>query len=430
MRPLTSMSTARKGFIAIAGASGLAQVIGLAGTPVISRLFPPGDFGLFAAVNAAALPAAALASLRFEMAVAVPDDERRARTLVSMGLRTSAVFAAAGAGLTALLAVLAPHAWSGHASLLVWVPLIGGLMGAFAMLNQLAVRERAYAAIAQRNVLMALSVMGLQVLAGLFDAGPHGLAAGLAGGQAVGVLSLQRSLQSHLRGAAVTRPERRSAWREFRTFPLVMAPSGVINVLGLSAPVILTASLYGEAVSGWLGMTQRVLTVPVSLVGMALAQVYIGEFGRAKRAMSTGLERLFLRTSARLATVALVLTLVVAIASRFAFPLVLGDAWIRSGVYASVLAVAMGAQLCVSPLSQTVIVMGRPGLQAAWDVLRLLACGGAIIAGHARGWDDVHTVGLLSAMMVLTYAVGWVLAWWCVRRGPTGVGQGAAAEPL
>jgi O-antigen/teichoic acid export membrane protein len=430
MRSLASLSSARRGFIVIAGATGLAQAIGLAGTPVISRLFPPGEFGLFAAVNAAALPAAALASLRFEMAVAVPDDERRARALVSIGLRASASFAVVGVALAALLGVLAPHVWSGHVSLLLWVPLVGGLIGAFAVLNQLAVREREYAAIAQRNVLMALSVVGLQVLAGVLGAGPHGLAAGLAGGQAVGVASLLHGLRAHLQSPRVTRPERRSTWREFRMFPLVMAPSGVINVFGLSAPIILAASLYGEAVSGWLGMTQRVLTVPVALVGMALAQVYVGEFARTKRAATAGLERLFLRTSLRLALAALVITAIVAVASRFAFPLVLGDTWTRSGVYATVLAVAMGAQLCVSPLSQTIVVLGRPGLQAAWDVLRLMACGGAIVVGHARGWDDVQTVGLLSVMMVLTYAVGWLLAWWSVRRGPTGVSSRAVAAPL
>lgn len=361
MRPLSS---ARKGFLAIAGASGAAQLVGLAGMPVISRLFSPEEFGPFAVVNAAVLPAGALASLRLELAVPLPDD-RHARALVSLGLRASAVFGVAFFVLTCL-AVTVRGAWAdgGWWSLLPWVPVIGGLMGAFAMLNQFAVRLRAYGAIGRRNVLMAVAVVVLQVLAGVLDAGPHGLAAGLAGGQLVGVLSLWHSLRSQLRAERVPDSrERRATMRAYRTYPLLMAPAGVVNVLGLTAPLLLVAALLGQEVSGWLGMTQRVLTLPVALVGLALAQVYLGEFSAARRGGNRDLPRLFLRTSARLGVAALGIAVLVALASPFAFPLVLGEEWERSGTYAVVLAATMGLQMLASPLSQTVIVMGYPVLR-------------------------------------------------------------------
>jgi O-antigen/teichoic acid export membrane protein len=320
-----------------------------------------------------------------------------------------------------------PEAWGEHTWLLVWVPLIAGLMGGFAVLNQFAVRHRAYTAIARRNVLMASSVVVLQVLAGVLGAGPHGLAAGLAGGQAIGLVAMVRSLRPYLHGPSPSASERRATWREFRSFPLLLAPSGVVNVLGLSIPIMLAASLYGEKVSGWLGMTQRVLTVPVTLVGLALAQVYLGEFSRVKRGSSAGLERIFLQTTRRLGAVAVLLTIAVVAASEFVFPLVLGPAWARSGDYAMLLALAMGAQLCASPLSQTVVVLGRPAFQAGWDVSRLILCGGSIVVAHRLGWDDLGAVGLLSAMMTATYALSWVLSWWAVRRGPTGVSSRASA---
>lgn len=422
MRPLSS---ARKGFLAIAGASGAAQLVGLAGMPVISRLFSPEEFGPFAVVNAAVLPAAALASLRLELAVPLPD-ERRARALVSLGLRASAAFGLVFLVVTSLL-VTVRGLWAdgGWWSLLPWVPLIAGLMGAFAVLNQYAVRHRAYGAIGRRNVLMAVAVVVLQVTAGLLGAGPHGLAAGLAGGQLVGVLSLWHSLREHLGAVpAPGRAGRRETLRQYRTYPLLMAPSGVINVLGLTAPLLLAAALLGQEVSGWLGMTQRVLTLPVALLGLALAQVYLGEFSAARRGGNRDLKRLFLRTSVRLGAAAFAIAVVVALAAPIAFPLVLGDQWERSGTYAVVLAAAMGLQMLASPLSQTVIVMGYPGLQAAWDVLRLLACAGAVLLGHRIGLDDVATIGLLGVAMSVTYVLSWLLSWWAVRTNRTSVPSG------
>lgn len=424
MRPLSS---ARKGFLAIAGASGAAQLVGLAGMPIISRLFSPEEFGPFAVVNAAVLPAAALASLRLELAIPLPD-ERQARALVSLGLRASVWFGLAWT-VVAGLAVTGAGVWSDGSwwSLVLWVPVVAGLMGAFAVLNQYAVRHRAYGAIGRRNVLMAVSVVVLQIAAGFLDAGPHGLAAGLAGGQLVGVLSLRHSLRERLGAAsAPTRAERAVTLRNHRTYPLLMAPAGVVNVLGLTAPLLLVASLFGQTVSGWLGMTQRVLTLPVALLGLALAQVYLGEFSAARREGRRDLERLFLRTSRRLGLAALVMALVVGLASPFAFPLVLGEQWGRSGTYAVALAAAMGVQMVASPLSQTVIVMGYPAFQAAWDVLRLLVCGGAVILSHRLGLEDASTVGVLGAAMCLTYLLSWLMSFWAVRMGPRA--RGAKSE--
>lgn len=412
---MSKMSDARKGFLTIVGATGLAQVVGLGAIPIIGRLYPPAEFGPFAVVNAAALPLAALASLRYEMAVPLPKRERESRAVASLGLRSAAIFAAACTALAVIASLAIPGWWVGG-WLLTWVPVIAGLMAAFAVLNQVAVRHRAYSAIARRNVLMAISVVSFQILAGIAGAGPHGLAAGLAAGQLVGVVSLWWSLKPHFAGPGVPRSERREAWQAYRRFPLVLAPAGVVNVLGLSAPLLLAAALYGDQVSGLLGMTQRVLTIPVTLVGLALAQVYIGEFARAKREGSADLRRMFVRTSKRLGSVAVVAALVVFLASPYAFPLVLGEEWARSGQYATALAVAMGAQLCVSPLSQTVIVMGRPGMQAAWDLSRLILCSGSIVLASWWGWDDMAAVTLFGAMMALTYAVGWWLSWWTVTH--------------
>lgn len=288
------------------------------------------------------------------------------------------------------------------------------------MLNQYAVRHRAYGAIGRRNVLMAVAVVVLQVTAGLVGAGPHGLAAGLAGGQLVGVLSLWHSLRQHLgAGPAPDRAERSVTLRQYRTYPLLMAPTGVVNVLGLTGPLLLVAALFGQAVSGWLGMTQRVLTLPVALVGLALAQVYLGEFSAARREGRQDLERLFKRTSMRLGAAGLGMAALIAVAAPITFPLVLGEQWERSGTYAVPLAAAMGLQMLASPLSQTVIVMGHPTWQAAWDVSRLLLSIGAVYGGHALGWDDVQTIQLLSAVMSVSYAFSWLLSRAALHGRPT-----------
>ena len=273
-------SPATRGLLKIISGTGIGQAVALLSAPVISRLFPPETYGPFAVVNALVLPLAVIAALRYELAIPVPVDDRDVHALVTLGLCIAVGLGVVG---TAVVAIWAPALVDGlrltpaAEDYLIWVPVVASLMGLFVVLNQLAVRLRLYAAIARRNILLAVSTTGFQVVAGLLGLGAHGLVGGLAFGQAVRVVALASSLRVSLRSRVSGRDLRRVATR-FRSLPLLMAPSGLLNALGLQLPVLLASTLFGVQVAGWLGMTQRVLLLPVALFGIAVAQVFLGEF--------------------------------------------------------------------------------------------------------------------------------------------------------
>ncbi|WP_409483691.1 lipopolysaccharide biosynthesis protein [Arsenicicoccus dermatophilus] len=408
------MSSARRGVLAIVGGTAGGQLLALACAPIISRLVPPHEYGPFAVVNAAIIALSTVGALRLDLAIPVPDDDDEALDVARLGLTVASVL-----GL-----VLTPVAWCARGSvagalrldvdpsLLFWIPLTASLAGAFTVLNQLAIRRRMYAAIARRSLVQAAAVSLLQVAAAALHGGAHGLAFGLAAGQALGIATLVRALRSEGAGARErsSAPLRTTLVR-YRSFPLLLAPSGLVNSLGLQAPVLILASLYGTTVSGWLGMTQRVLGLPLALVGVALAQVYVGEFGAARRARSPVLLGLFLRTSARLLAAGLAMGAVLVVLAPWVFTTVLGAQWRVSGEYARVMAVGLVAQLVAAPLSQTVVVMGKVAWQAGWDLSRLVLCAGVVVLGHQLAWPASTTVAALGAAWALSYALLWVLSW-------------------
>lgn len=414
------MSSARRGALAIVGGTAGGQLVALACAPIISRLVPPADYGPFAVVNAAIVALATVGALRLDLAIPVPDDDGEALDIARLALTTATVLGLV-LTLVAWLArepVVAAFDLDIDPSLLVWIPLTASLAGAFTVLNQLAIRRRMYAAIARRTMVQAAAVSLMQVGAATFHGGAHGLAFGLAAGQLIGIVTLVRALRTN--DAAWHRHHRgsiRATLVRYRTFPLLMAPSGLVNSLGLQAPVLILASLYGTTVSGWLGMTQRVLGLPLALVGVALAQVYLGEFGAARRTRSPELMGLFLRTSARLLAVGLALGTALIGLAPWAFATVLGSQWRVSGDYARVMAVGLVCQLVAAPLSQTVVVMGKVSWQAGWDVFRLVLCAGVVVLGHHLAWPAPMTVTALGAAWALSYAALWVLSWWSLRGG-------------
>lgn len=408
---------ARRGALAIVGGTAAGQAVVFLAAPLLSRLYPPEVFGPFAVINAVVLPFATFATMRLDLAVPVPDADEDADGLVTLGLRAAAtvtltgvlVALVAGGSIARLVGVPA-----GQERLLVWIPVVGGLMAAFTLLNQAAIRARLYGAIARRNLLQSLGVTVAQVGLGLLGWTAHGLAAGLALGQLLGVVSLAASLRAHGAWPLRHRPGP-GLLRRYRSFPLVMMPSGVVNALGVQAPVVLVSAFYSATVAGWLGMAQRVLAMPISLIGLALAQVYLGEFGAARRAGSTRLERIFLRTSAQLAAVGLALAAVLAVAGPWLFATFLGARWEHSGEYTRALAVGLAAQMVASPLSQTLIVMGHQMQQAVWDVSRLALVVAAVVLAHAAGLNGTETMWVIGLTSFATYLAAWLLSWRAIR---------------
>ena len=414
------LSPNRRGVLAILGGTAGGQALALVSAPVLSRLYSPSDFGLFTVLASLAAIVGTVAALRFELAVPLPERERDAQGLVALGLMstgltfvlTSVLAAAAGSHLAR--AFNQPH-------LMTWlwcVPVIAAVMGAYLVLNQLAVRQRRYGAIGRRNLLQAVAMVATQVAAGLTDLKAGGLVLGLGVGQATSAVSLVNGSGLFTGEAREGRQRHRliQIARRYRRFPLLLAPSGLLNVLGLQLPVILIAYWYGGSTAGWLGLTQRVLSLPVMLVGTAIAQVYIAELARASRDDLTRASRLFVVASQRLLVFAGAAALVLMVVAPSLFGLIFGARWTTSGEYAQALAVGLAAQLVAVPVSQTLIVFERQTTQLGWDAGRLALTAGAVSVSHVLGGSALTSIWTYGVSSAVAYTGSWALSLQTIRR--------------
>lgn len=419
------MQSTRQAVAAIASGTAGGQLIALACSPLISRLVPPDQYGPFAVINAAMMPLASIAALRLEAAVPLGQDDGEALELVCLGMRVvgASFVVTFGIAWTCRNWLVEVLQLAVDPSLLVWVPIVASLMGLFVLLNQLAIRLRLYSAIARRNLLQAGVTALAQVAFGASGWGAHGLALGLALGQLVGLLSLRHALRAAWSARRETPHRAGELMRRFRKFPLFMMPSALVNSLGLQAPVFLLAALYGTTISGWMGMTQRILALPIALVGLAMAQVFLGEFSAAKRDGSAPLLPIFMKTSLHLVVFGSVLATLVVVFAPQAFSVLLGAQWRTSGVFAQYMAVGLALQAVASPLSQTLIVMEKLRWQLSWDVSRLAVTCAAVFGARWLGQSANGAVAALGVAMAASYALSWFLSWLAVRAStqPSGV---------
>jgi len=396
----------------LAGGSALAQVISILAAPISTRLYSPEDYGTVAVFNALMGLIIIVASLRYELAIPLPGEDHRALDVVALcfGILTSTVVLTGAfvwfeadwlAGLMKNEA-LADWAW------LLPIGVFGA--GTYQVLNYWTLRRRRYKELAQTKFSQSILATFTMLSVGAIYGGPLGLILSAIVAQAAGILLLQRDARAvaRTRQSPVTSAAVFSAAREYRQFPLYASGAALLNSLGGALPPLLLSSFYGEEVTGWFSLAYKVMLLPLSLVGIAVGQVFLGEAAEVVRDRPGELPGLFTRVTGRLMLLGLLIVAGGAV-SPFAFPIIFGARWGPAGVYAACLSVFCAAQLVVSPISTVVIVRKRMGVQLTFDALRAVLVALALWLPAQLQLPGVVAVAAYSLAMLLTYGLYYVV---------------------
>ena len=387
--------------LAMAASQGLVVLA----SPLVTRLYDPEDFGVFAIYASLVAVGSVVASLRYELAIPLPEEEDTAMNLLVLSLvsalGTSGLVAAIvpifGSDLARLTGVpsLAPYIW------LLPVSLFGA--ATYQALTYWTLRHEGFGTLARTRLMQSGSQVATQLGVGALTRGPIGLLLGDLVGRTGGSGTLALQALRKMRLGRVTRAGILAGARTYRRFPLLSTGSGLLNSLGLQAPVVLLAALYGPRVAGWFALTQRVMALPLTSVGQAFAQVYLSSAAKSARTDISGLRNLFAKSAVRLAKIGTVPILVLGMLAPWLFPVLFGPAWEEAGTYVRIMAPMFAVQFVAVPLSQTLNVLERQGLQLAWDAGRCILVVAALLVPRLMNVGDVGAITAYSVSMLIAY---------------------------
>ena len=408
-------AAARQVMTLVAG-TGLAQLIPLAVSPLLTRLYTPQDFGVFALYASLLAVLAVLGSARYELALMLPKDDTDALALVALAM--AIVLAASAVVLAAVLLFQADLArWLDSPAVAPWLLLVPVSMLLTGLVNTLTVwanRTSSYRQISISRVLQSASAAAVAVALGWglsrgSEAGV-GLVLGAVVGQALAGASLAwpfwRRWGARLQGVG-WQPMRAQALR-FREFPAINMPHALLDALQGSGVVALIAALFGPTLLGFHALAQRVVRTPMATLGSAVAQVFQK---RAADALHAGgdTRRLVDAVLRRLGAAAVaVLPLLWFAPELFAF--VFGAAWREAGVYAQILTPWLLLNFMLSPLSQLPLLLGRQARALAYGVAYQLAMVGPLAVAWlmALSLRQALLLQSVAASVVLVAYGGWL----------------------
>jgi O-antigen/teichoic acid export membrane protein len=207
-------------------------------------------------------------------------------------------------------------------------------------------------------------------------------------------------------------------WR----YPALLSWSGLVNAAGYTLPLLFMSSYYGAFVAGQYGLVDRVAAVPSALLGQAASQLFVAEASEAARTNPRLLSGLYARRALWLGIPAVIGGTVYALSAPWLFRVVFGPKWVTAGQFARVLAPATAIAFVASPLSQMLIISGRPAMSSLWDIGRLTAVAAAIAIGTTLHLSPTGVLTAYAAASSVAYGIGMAACYWAARhpRCPTG----------
>lgn len=324
--------------LGVAAGAASAHGLILLASPILTRLYSPGDFGVYSYFFAALGFIAPVATLRYEMAIPLPRSERAARGIAALGLLASAAVATLVAGVLAAARWLGlPPVADASVAFLIGLPAGVAATGIYQVANYFAVRHERFRAIAVARGGLGLGTSTVQVVLGIAAVGSAGLVVGDVVGRLVSAGTLVAGLPDRARSLGrqlSVRALRRRAW-VLRGFPLLSTPAVLLNSLGLYLPLAAVGYHYGAAEAGLLFLAQRAIGLPATLLSSATSQVYIADLtreGRGDRITVYG------QTLIRLFALAAVPFTIAAAMSPLVFGPLFGPEWTSAGRIAMILA--------------------------------------------------------------------------------------------
>jgi len=357
----------------MAGGTTSAQACSILASPVLMRIYSPGDFGMSALFAAIEAMLGAFACMRYERSILLPERDEDAANALSLSLGFACVLSVftipplwfGGTLLLRLLKApeLLPYLW-----LLPPAVLIGGADLALVRWN---LRKEKFGRISILEVLNATCTIAAQISLGLARKGEGGMLilANLLGMTiaTAGIAVLTWRDSANIFRRSVSYQKMMDTLRRYSRFPKYGLVSSVLDRLAWQMPSFLLSGFFSTAVVGEYALGSRVIRVPMSFMGTSISNVFSQ---RAADAKNKG----FLGSQAELAFEYLVRLsmfpcLLLALVGKDIFVVIFGQRWGEAGVYTQILSVWLCFWFISAPLSSIFSVLEQQHLELRFTVL-------------------------------------------------------------
>lgn len=389
----------------------IAQLISLAIYPVLSRMYTPDDFGVFALYMSILTVTNMLATAKYELAILMPKKDDEGLNLVGL---SALITVAVSLVLLVLVVFLNRQIASllGNTEIAVWLYLIPAstfLNGLYQSLNYWSIRMKRFRTVTVANLSQSLANSSMKLGGGALVPGPFGLITGALVGQVAGFLAFFMNFirRDRQRSGMFNRHGMKEQAMSYYRFPKYNMLLGINNNISGSLPVFVFTAWFSTAVTGLYSFGLTMIFRPMNLVTTALRQVFSQRtIARVNEGLPilADMKRLFIK----MVQFSVLPFGLVAVFAPWIFRFVFGPEWETAGEYTRILIPWLFAVYLSAPFAFLPDLFNLQAKALVIDIIKLLLRAAALLAGVLIG-DIFVALILLSGVsaVVLVYQIFW-----------------------
>lgn len=392
--------------VTLAGGTAGAQALSVLSMLVLARYFTPNDFGSLGFVMAFVGIVSIALSCRYELVIFLTKEKGQIRQVYTLCVIVILILSVAIALLVFVLISFAElELGANYSPANLGAVFLGSVSVAWCgVLSVIAVCEENYSGLSKSRLFQASAIAIFSFYAYYLDV-ENGLVIGWVAAQIATLIYMLVSVPikmidlniNNLKGIVGI------ALKNSR-YPRLQLPAHLLNACSMQAPVIIIGYCYGANSAGLFLFAQRVVRLPMSLLGTSIGEVFRKE--ASSLMLSTGnCAALCGDVIRRCSKLALVPCVLLFLFGEKIFKLILGAHWTDSGLIAELMAPMLFFQFVSSPVVSMYFIRGFQSAEFVMQISLLLLSVLPFYIGVALDLDFKLCVLIFSAAYSILYVI-------------------------
>ncbi len=385
----------------------IAQAIPIAISPILTRIYTPQDFGVFALFLATASIFGSIANGRYDLAIMLPKKDEDAINIFALGFIITSIVS-----LTLLVIVILFNDYFtnllNNKEIGVWlyfIPIAVFFTGLFNILNYFNNRRKNYKDIANATIIKSIILAITQLSIGFVKSGATGLISGQILSQMFANMRLFKNIiKDKVLLSKITKVKIIVLAKRYKDFPRFSMWATLANILSLHLTNILISFFYSIATLGFYSLVQRVLGMPSALIASSIGQVFFQQAtkekhktGKVVNTFNSTIKKLFF------ISVPIFIFLFFVVEDLFAF--VFGETWRIAGEYAKIIIPIFFIRFIVSTFTLIPIIYNNTKIDLFFQLGLVLLYSSIIMIGAYIDYDFTKILYLVSLIIFVYYSI-------------------------
>lgn len=390
--------------------SGIAQVILIITTPIITRLYSPTEFGEFTIFSNIAMILIPIINARYDLLIVNTKNDRSANILSQISFLISLLI------LLILIPIFAISAWLYPNFILdfIFIIIMLFLVSLTNIFTNYLNKERKYKVLSLINVFRAGSMALLQIIFGLLALGSLGLIIGFSLSYIAGITLGYKTFKKHFNIVRV-KEETKALFLENKNQLVYSTPSILLNSLSFSVVVFFIGILYTNTEVGIYGMAIRVLGIPVTIISLGLSKIFMQQ-ANDYYIEHGNFRNLLLKFSSILVIVSIILYVPLYLFSEELVNILLGHSWVDAITVIKIVIPLFVIRLIVSTVSLSVIVLQKQQLELILQALFLIGTTVTFVISKMLNLTFLNFVSINTVVLIVSYMIFFIALYYFAKN--------------